>query len=49
MFINRCVCDRVCMYHSTGGGGREEEDELFDKGSLRDITVINNWDGLITE
>lgn len=43
------VWQSVCMYHSTGGGGREEEDELFNKGSLRDITVANNWDGLIAE
>lgn len=37
------------MYHSTGGGRREEEDELFNKRSLRDITVASNWDALITE
>lgn len=35
-----CVCVRV--YHSAGGGGREEEDELFDEGSLRSVTVLDN-------
>lgn len=44
-----CVCVWEREYHSTGGNGWEEEDELFNDGSLRDIAVVDNWDGLITE
>lgn len=28
--------------HHSASGGREEEDELFDEGGLRDITVLDD-------
>lgn len=37
-----CVCVSVFEYHSTGGGGRKEEDELFDEGSLRGVAVVDD-------